>query len=596
MTHWNKRLIGIGLSAALVLSAAGLSHALPAQAEEAVKTEAVKTEASKTEASKTEEASKTDQAADTAAETEDSGEVYILYTSDVHCGVDQGFGYAGLQQVRQNLESQGCTTILVDNGDAIRGEMLGAVTKGEAIIDLMNKMEYDVAIPGNHEFDYGVEHFLELTEKAEFPYISCNFMKGEEPVFDPYTMIEAQGMKIAFVGVCTPQSLTSSTPKYFQDKDGNYIYGFLQDKTGKGVYDAVQAAVDSAREDGADYVYVMGHLGMDESASPWTYADVISHTNGIDVFLDGHSHDTEQVVMKNKDGQNVTRSACGTKMACIGYSHLNKEKGVVETGIWSWPNKVSAPELLGIDNEISQEIESMKADLEGQLGEPVGKSEVELTIYDPVETYTDGQPVQMVRRAETNMGDFCADAIRTQMGADISLVNGGGIRTEIHKGTVTYGNVIDVMPFHNEICMIEATGQQIVDALEWGARSMPDASGGFLQVSGLSYTIDVNQESVCIRNDEGMFSGFDGDSRRVTDVMVDGKPIDLEKTYTVASTDYLLLNNGDGHTSFDGCKTIPGNTRLDVDVLISYITDNLEGTIGGEYADPFGEGRITIID
>ena len=182
------------------------------------------------------------------------------------------------------------------------------------------------------------------------------------------------------------------------------------------------------------------------------------------------------------------------------------------------------------------------------------------------------------------------------MGADIALLNGGGIRTEIHKGTVTYGNVLDVVPFHNDICMIEATGQQIVDALEWGARSMPDASGGFLQVSGLSYTIDVNQESVCIRNDEGMFSGFDGDSRRVTDVMVDGKPIDLEKTYTVASTDYLLLNNGDGHTAFDGCKTIPGNTRLDVEVLISYITDNLEGTIGGDYADPFGEGRITIID
>ena len=244
-------------------------------------------------------------------------DLVILFTSDVHCGIDQGWGYAGLYAVKESL-SKDNYVLLVDDGDAIQGEPIGTMTKGEAIIDIMNAVGYDIAIPGNHEFDYGMDRFLELTEKANFPYISCNFNKEGELVFAPYVIKEFDGVKIAFVGVTTPMTLRSSTPRYFMNDEGEFIYGFMQDETGEALYAAVQKAVDDARAEGAQYVIVMAHLGNEAECSPWMYSDVIAHTTGIDAWLDGHSHDTEQVVMKNKDGQDVVRSACGTKLAHIG--------------------------------------------------------------------------------------------------------------------------------------------------------------------------------------------------------------------------------------------------------------------------------------
>lgn len=223
------------------------------------------------------------------------------------------------------------------------------MTREEAIIDIMNAAGYDIAIPGNHEFDYGMETFLELTDKADFPYISCNFNKEGELVFPPYVIREFDGVKIGFVGVTTPMTIRDSAPKYFMDENGNYIYGFFQDKTGEGVYQAVQKAVDSARAEGADYVVVMAHMGNEEEVSPWMYTDVISHTSGIDAWLDGHSHDAEQVVMKNKDGQNVYRSACGTKNANIGVLTISAD-GSLSTELYSWSAGISAPKLLGLSN------------------------------------------------------------------------------------------------------------------------------------------------------------------------------------------------------------------------------------------------------
>ena len=234
--------------------------------------------------------------AETAPEERD---LIILFTSDVHCGIDQGWGYAGLYAVKENL-SKNYNVLLVDDGDSIQGEPIGTMTQGEAIIDIMNVMGYDVAIPGNHEFDYGVDRFLELERKANFPYISCNFNKEGELLFEPWLMKEIGGMKIAFVGVTTPDTLRSSTPKYFMDENGNFIYGFMQDADGTAIYNAVQQSVDAARAEGADYVIVMGHMGNETECAPWMYSDVISHCSGIDAFLDGHSHDTDKVVMKDK--------------------------------------------------------------------------------------------------------------------------------------------------------------------------------------------------------------------------------------------------------------------------------------------------------
>ena len=536
-------------------------------------------------------------AAQNAAEAhvEKNGDVMILYTSDIHCGVNQGFGLAGLQQVRDALEAQGYTTLLVDNGDAIQGEIMGVVTQGEAMIELMNAMRYDAAIPGNHEFDYGADRFLELTKEADFPYVSCNLEKNGERVFPAYVIKEAAGMRIAFVGVTTPETLITSTPKFFQDESGNFTYDFLQDEDGEKLFAAVQEAVDDARAEGADYVYVLAHLGIAASSSPFNYADVLSHTNGIDVMLDGHSHDSEQVVMKNKDGQPVVRSACGTKMAGIGYSHISASDGMVETDIWSWPNKTAAPELLGIHNRISEAIEAESEKINAATNASIGRAEVLLTIYDPEAVDENGNPVRMVRRTETNLGDFVADAIRGQTGADICICGGGAIRTDVEKGDITYGSILATFPFQNQVAVIRATGQQILDGLEWGSRSVPDANGGFLQVSGLSYEIDVSIPSGCQKDDNGMMTSIEG-QRRVRNVMVNGQPIDPEGSYTVASTDYYILDHGDGYTAFDGAEVLQDQFKLDSQLLVDYIVDDLGGVIGAEYADPYGQGRIVVID
>ena len=362
-------------------------------------------------------------------DAEKNGEIYVLFTSDVHCGVDQGFGYAGLRQIRDSLEAQGYETILVDDGDAIQGEPVGTVSKGETIVELMNEVGYDVAIPGNHEFDYGMDRFLELAGKAEYTYISCNFNREGNLIFVPYVIKEAAGKKIAFVGVTTPKTLTSSTPLYFQNDKGEYVYGFMQDNSGKALYKAVQDAVDLARGEGAD----------------------------------------------------------------------------------------------------------------------------------------------------------------------IAFVNGGGIRVSIEKGDITYGDIINVHPFGNMMCVIEVTGQQILDALEWGSKEAPGENGGFLQVSGLTYEIDTSIDTPCVADENSEFEKISG-KRRVKNVMVGDTPIDPAAKYTLAGHDYMLLNHGDGFTMFEGAPVLQDRVKIDNQVLIDYITDTLGGVIDDSYSDPFGQGRITITE
>ncbi len=525
---------------------------------------------------------------------EKNGEIFILYTSDVHCGIDQRFGYAMLEAVRESLEQKGYMTLLVDDGDAVQGENIGTLSKGEAIIRLMNGLKYDVAIPGNHEFDYGMDQFFKLTEMADFPYISCNFNKEGELIFDPYIIKEINGTKIAFVGVTTPKTLNSSTPKYFQDENGNFIYGFMQDGDGSLLYETLQNAVDSARSEGADLVYVMAHTGNDVTDSPWTCEDIISHTSGIDVYLDGHSHDTEQEVILNKDGEPVPRSGVGTKMDAIGFSHISADGEILKTDILAWPSEEALDDFLILDNIVSEMVDEEKNEMNQKLGMVFAKTEEDLRVDDPVLVDDEGIPVQIVRRMETNMGDLCTDAYRAESEADIAILNSGAIRANIDKGDITYNDILSVVPFCDDVCVAEVTGQQILDALEWGASTCPDRNGGFLQVSGLSYTIDVNVKSSCVSDDNSMFVKVAG-QRRVKDVFVGEDKIDPKKTYTVASNNYLLMENGVGYTMFDGAKIIKTKVKTENQCLIDYITDDLGGVVGSEYADPYGQGRITII-
>lgn len=511
-------------------------------------------------------------------------DVVILYTNDVHCGVDDTIGYAGLAAYKAEMKAAGNEVLLIDAGDAIQGAPIGTVSKGEYIIDIMNEVGYDLAIPGNHEFDYGMEQFLAITEKAAFPYISANFMDltTNKPVLDAYKIFEIAGTKVAFVGISTPKTITTSTPVYFQNENGEFIYGFCQDETGEGVYAKVQAAVDAARKAGARFVIAVGHLGIEADCAPWTSNDIIANTTGIDVLIDGHSHSTvASESVKNKEGNPVLLTQTGTKLTNIGKLVITTDGTITTELVSEYAEKDATAESF---------IADIKAQYDAQMQTVVAHSDYELTIYQP-----DTDPaVRIVRNAETNLGDLCADAYRVIGGSDIGFMNGGGVRASIAAGDITYENILTVMPFGNNLCVVEATGQQILDALEMGARSVPSESGGFLQVSGLTYEIHTNVASGVQLDTDGLFTGVEGEYR-VQNVMVGGEPLDLAKTYTVACHDYMLKNCGDGFTMFKGCNVLKDMVMVDNQMLTTFIIENLGGTVGEEYSNPFGQERIIAV-
>lgn len=510
----------------------------------------------------------------------------VLYTNDAHCGIEDGIGYAGIAAYKAAYEKKGYDVILVDNGDAIQGGPIGTLSKGLYIIDIMNALGYEVATIGNHEFDYGMDAFNAAKEKAEFTYVSANFCDLEgNPLLDPYVIHELGGWKVAFVGVATPETFTKSNPANFQDEEGNYIYNFCQGEDGANLYAAVQKAVDAATAEGADVVVAMTHLGTDASSAPYTSSDLIVNTTGIDAVLDGHSHSVwEQEIVLNAAGEEVLLSSTGTKLANLGALSITAdEEGnpVVSTKLHS--------ESLFQDDEAAGFIASVKGLYEESLNEVVASTEVALTVKDPAT----GE--RAVRSAETNLGDLCADAYRSMLGSDIAFVNGGGVRADIEAGDITYGQILNVHPFGNMACMIEISGQHILDALEMSARALPDENGGFLQTSGLTYEINMGVESSVVLDEEGNFAEVAGD-RRVQNVLVNGEPIDPEATYTVASHNFMLKNGGDGFVMFKEGEVIVDEVMIDNQVLINYIIDVLGGVVGEDYADPYGQGRITIVE
>ena len=326
------------------------------------------------------------------------------------------------------------------------------------------------------------------------------------------------------------------------------------------------------------------------------YSDVISHVSGIDVMLDGHSHDTEQVVMKDKDGKDVVRTACGTKLSKIGVLHITRD-GAISSELYSWGSTSSLPELLEIENEAAEAVYNGAAELNAKLAEVVAVADVELFFYDPEAKTDEGKPIRIIRRSETNLGDLCADAYRDQSGADIAFVNGGGIRVPIAKGDITRNDILKVHPFGNSMTVIEVSGQQVLDALEWSVHALPGEFGGFDQVSGLSFEVDTGIDSPCVQDENGFFDHVDESmERRVRNVMVGGEALDPAKTYTLASVDYQLINHGDGYTMYDGAPVLQNAVKLDNQVLLDYITGTLGGHVGAGYENPYGQGRIVAVN
>ena len=532
----------------------------------------------------------------TAAAQEESKGVAILYTNDVHCGFsadDSTLGIAELAAYKARLESENYEVILVDAGDFIQGETIGTLSDGGYPLDVMNKLGYDIAVPGNHEFDYGTDNFLSLTEKAEFQYLSCNFtdLESEEKPLDGYRIIETDKYKIGFVGITTPDTITSSNPANFFDGNGEQIYGFCGGDEGENLYNAVQEAVYGAIADGADFLVAVGHLGEYDYEYKWSSESVIKNVSGISLFIDGHAHKvTPEKSCINEEGEETILTSTGSKLANIGTVII--EGSNLTVSLMGKEDFVLTTDETSAEYKAYTEATEFLADIEEQYNELAGtvvaKTDVELTINNP-ET---GE--RAVRNAETNMADLCADAYRIRTGADIGLINGGGVRSNIPAGDITYGGIIDVQPFGNSICVAEISGQQLLDALEMGAYYYPEEHGSFMQVSGLTYEIHSYIPSSVTLDEDGNFTGVTGEYR-VKNVLVGGEPLELSKTYTVASIDFLLISCGSGMTMFKDCSVTEKEIMLDNQAVIDYITEDLGGTVGGAYSDPAGSGRIKVV-
>lgn len=573
-------------------------------------------------------------------------EIVILHTNDVHCGIDENIGYGGLALYKKQMLRETPYVVLVDAGDAVQGGTLGTLSEGADVISVMNQAGYDFAIPGNHEFDYGMPRFLELADSLDCEYYACNFMdlRTGQTVLAPYKIMEFGDTKVAFVGVATPESFTKSTSVYFQDNAGNYLYGFCEDETGEALYRQIQSAVDSARAEGAAYVILAAHLGGNYVTERWNSQQVLAATEGIDACIDGHSHEAYVKYVKNKNGQDVLVSQAGTKLESFGKMVIAPDGTITaelitevpaeqtetlytvqkgdslsriakrELGDYSaWreiyeanrdrisnPNRLYPGMTLSLpggmvtgrngrpsDREMDRFLRGIQSQFEESLKTVIGRSEVHLTVMDPA------AGIRAVRNGETNMGDLTADAYRFVLGADIGFSNGGGIRADIVPGDITYNDTLSVFPFGNMGCVVRATGQQILDALEMSVCDYPQESGSFMQVSGLTYTIDVSVPSSVETDDKGNFLRVSG-PRRVSEVMVGGAPLKPEESYTLASHNYMLKSAGSGMTMFQGCELLRDEVISDVDLLSAYIQDNLSGSVGEEYSNPAGQGRITI--
>ena len=541
-------------------------------------------------------------------ETGAAGGVTVLYTNDIHTYITKDLTYSKVAAYKDSLEN----VLLVDAGDHIQGTAYGSMDKGATIAQLMNAAGYDLATLGNHEFDYGMDGCMAAIEAADFPYVSCNFYHeangvAGENVLDSYKVFEVGGVKIAFIGITTPESFTKSTPSYFQDENGNYIYGIAGGTDGEALYTAVQNAIDAASAE-ADYVIALGHLGVDESSQPWTSREVIANTTGLDAFIDGHSHTTipmEEVT--DEGGNTVILTQTGSYLDAVGQMTIAAD-GTITTQLLTAENLAEVTP----DAEVKAIEDAWVAELDEQLGQVIGYSQVTLDNYD-------AEGNRLVRKQETNTGDFAADALyylfdEMDLDVDVAVMNGGGVRNEAVTGEISYQTCKAIHTFGNVACLQTVTGQQLLDALEWGAKDVTaDGSvenGGFLHVSGLRYTINTAIPSTVQQDDKGVWTGGPTGAYRVTNVEVLNnetgayEPLDLTAQYNLAGYNYTLRDLGDGFAMFDGAVNVLDYVSEDYMVLANYVesfpVDEATGlpTIpaDSQYAEVTGNGRITIVN
>ena len=550
----------------------------------------------------------------------DKADVTILYTNDVHTYIDNKSPkptYAAIAALKKSIEDTGRDVLLVDAGDHIQGTAYGSMDDGATIIELMNEAGYDLATPGNHEFDYGMARAKAVLKEADFPYVSCNWvdLRTGFNVLPSVKFFFVGGRKIAFVGVTTPETFTKSTPAYFMnDAQTKYIYDILGGEDGQKLYDAVQEAIDKAEFWGADTIIGLGHLGVDPSSSPWTSEEVIAHTHGFTAFIDGHSH----TVMANKQvtdasGKAVTLTQTGSYFKNIGKMTVGAD-GTITTEL------IDTYE--GLDAAVAATASNWISAVDDMLGEEIAVGDTKFYINDPA------TGKRRIRSGETNLGDFVADGIYTyfneieELHCDVAIMNGGGIRTDVEAGPWSFKTCKTVSPFGNVACLMSVTGQQIQDALEFGARfagAEGKENGGFLQVAGARYTIHPMIPNTVQTNDKNVWTGSAA-TPRVSNVEIYDKttgtyqPLDPNATYALAGMNYTLRNLGDGFAMFDGATLIKDYVSEDYLVMSSYAA--MFGGVDANglphlasanspladypgymlnYEDPYGAGRIQMI-
>ena len=518
----------------------------------------------------------------------DPTDLVILSTNDVHTKIDN---YSKVAYILKAQEALYNNVVMVDAGDYLQGTAYGVLSQGAIAIAIMNEVGYDVVTLGNHEFDYGMDVLFTRMEELNADAVSSNFidLATGNPVYPGYVIKDYAGVKVAFVGITTPESYTKSTPAFFQDSEGNYIYGFCEGNNGQDLYDNVQASVDAAIAEGADYVIALGHLGIDEGSAPWTSTELIANTNGIDVFIDGHSHSKVNDEVKNKDSENVVLLQTGTQAANVGKVTITAEGAITAELIATGDS----------DEETAAFIAEQKAPYEEKLNEVVAHTNYKLVVNDPATGN------RLIRKQETNLGDLCADAYKDLFDSDIAFVNGGGIRVDIGPGELTINDLLSVHPFGNSAVMIEATGREILDALEMGCDVLPNKEdGGFMHVAGLTYEIHTYMATNVVKDDKGNYTGVVSEelsAYRVQNVKVLNKEtgkyeaLDLEKVYKVGGHNYMLQDGGDGYAMFADNTVLSMPGVVDYEVLQRYIVDTLKGEIPAEYANPYGQGRIVIV-
>ena len=478
--------------------------------------------------------------------------VVILHTNDAHTYYQNNIGYDGLALYKKELESQYDNVLLVDAGDTIQGTSIGTVSKGSAPVEMMNHLGYDLAVPGNHEFDFGFEVLDDCAKQLNCGYVCANFCTSDgKPVFEPWRIIESGGLKIGFVGAIIPDTFTRSAIKDIKNEAGEPVYDFMADETGDRLSENLQKYIDEVRANGADYVILVSHLGNNKKIAGVYASDlIVAKLTGLDAVIDAHSCEVYSITTPDKDGKMIPLAQAGANMKELGTLTIFKDGRLEERLIDTVPAFSKVPYE---------------------------------TSVDLIKMYQSKDPS---RAEENGLCDLVADAFRGIGDAQIGFINAGTVRSNLYKGDVTYQHIVDILPFCNTVVKAKVTGQMILDALEFGVSFLPIRDGAFPQTSGMTYTINPEIPTSVKMDELKQFISVDGE-RRISDVRIGDEALDPGKSYTIAMTQFLLTG-GNGYTMFDGAEILTDTKLADNEVTAKYIEENLNGKIPDMYEKPLG--------